>query len=215
VLDATRVGDVLSELDADFIGLQEVDRRVEPTAGRDQLEYFANRLKMHPIAGPNLHDHRGDFGNGLLARRPAVAHELLDLSVSQREPRGAIDARFSLQGAEIRVLVTHLGLARRERAEQISILRDHLAGAPMHDAVVLLGDLNEWRPAPFTRSRLVPAPFAVSSRLRSFPSRRPLIDLDRILVWPRPMRFEARTKRGRITRVASDHLPVVADIEWK
>jgi endonuclease/exonuclease/phosphatase family metal-dependent hydrolase len=213
-LDVRRVGDVLSRLDADFIGFQEVDRRVERTDGRDQLEYLADRLNMHPIAGPNLRDPRGDFGNGLLARSAAHAHELLDLSVPAREPRGAIDACFRFEGADLRVLVTHLGLTRSERARQISILRNHLAGAPKSDAVVLLGDLNEWRPAPLTRSNLTPVPFAVSSRLRTFPSRRPVFGLDRVLASPRPDRFEARTQRSRLARIASDHLPVVADIEW-
>jgi endonuclease/exonuclease/phosphatase family metal-dependent hydrolase len=169
---------------------------------------------MHPIAGPNLRDHRGDFGNALLARSAPVDHTLLDLSIYQREPRGAIDACFRLEGAQLRILVTHLGLTRLERAKQISILREHLGGPSVGEAVVLLGDLNEWRPTPFTRARLVPAPFAVSSRLRTFPSRRPLLDLDRILVSPRPSRFEARAQKSRLARIASDHLPVVADIEW-
>jgi endonuclease/exonuclease/phosphatase family metal-dependent hydrolase len=215
VLDVARIGDVLERLDVDVIGLQEIERREEQILGLDQLAYLARRLDMHPIAGPNLIDHRGDFGNGLLARRVPRRHVLLDLSVADREPRGAIDALFDLPGGPLRVVVTHLGLGRVERAQQIRALREHLSKpGEASGPVVLLGDLNEWRPGLLTRSRLVPDPFEVASGLRTWPSRRPLLRLDRILAAPRPRRFEAHTVTRPAARVASDHLPVVADVEW-
>lgn len=214
ILDVARVADVLEPLGADVIGLQEVDRRTEPILDLDQLAYLSRRLDLHPIAGPNLIDHRGDFGNGLLARRVPRRHALVDLSVADREPRGAIDALYDFGGGVLRVVVTHLGLGRLERAQQIRTLRDHLRQPSEAGAVVLLGDLNEWRPGWLTRARLVPEPFDVASRLRTWPSRRPLLRLDRILASPRPRRFESRTLGHATARRASDHLPLVADLEW-
>lgn len=214
MLDPVRVGDVLATLEADVIGLQEVDWRHPGVAGRDQLAYLAERLGMHPIAGPNLRDHRGEYGNGLLTKLPASGHGRVDLSVPGQEPRGAIDAHLGADGFSLRVLVTHLGLARAERAQQVAALRAHLDRGEESDAVLLVGDLNEWRPRPFAGRALTPRPFPTTSRSRSFPSRRPVLALDRILALPEPRRFEARAIRAPLARVASDHLPVIADIEW-
>lgn len=213
--DPARSRDVLAALDADFIGLQEVDaRRAHPDAP-DPLAYLAEALGMHPIAGPNLRDERGEYGNGLLSRLAPAAVARLDLSVPGVEPRGAIDARFEHGGRSLRVLATHLGLSHGERAVQRAWIRAHLEGDDVaSDATLLVGDLNEWRPRRIERERLCPEPFPVGSRARSFPSRAPVVALDRILARPRPARFEARAVRTPLARRASDHLPVVAEVEW-
>jgi len=214
-LDPSRSRDVLARLDADLIGLQEVDARLPNGEGRDPLDYLSDELGMHAVAGPNLRDHCGEYGNGLLSRHAPASYELLDLSVSGVEPRGAIDARFELEGRLVRCVVTHLGLDRRERAGQRARLREHLATGPAPDADLLVGDLNEWLPWRLERHRLAPRPFAVASAAWSFPSRAPFLALDRILARPRPVRFEVRAVRSRLARRASDHLPVVADVEWR
>lgn len=215
-VEPERVADVLGELDADLIGLQEVDSRQSSKSGRDQLPYLADRLRMHAVAGPNLRDERGEFGNGLLARVAPTSHELVDLSLAEREPRGAIDARFSLEADRfrLRVLATHLGLTRAERAIQLGALRAHIERGASGHAMLLVGDLNEWRPRVFAGPGLAPSLFPVESQARTFPSRLAVLPLDRILAWPTPRHFEATAVRTRRARVASDHLPVVADIEW-
>jgi endonuclease/exonuclease/phosphatase family metal-dependent hydrolase len=215
-LDPARVASVLSDLEADVIGLQEVDSRQAHPTGHDQLPFLAERLGMYALAGPNLRDDRGELGNGLLTRVPPSSHELIDLSVAGFEARGAIDARLPLElaGLRLRVLVTHLGLTGAERAIQVGALREHIERGSGFDAMLLLGDFNEWRPRPFAGPGLAPSPFPVSSRVRAFPSRLPVLRLDRLLAWPEPRRFEVRAIRARPARIASDHLPIVADVEW-
>ncbi len=213
LLNPSRTADVLESLDADLIGLQEVDWRHPPTDGLDQLDYFAARLGMHAIEGPNLHDHAGRFGNALLARREPQQCARVDLSVQGREPRGAIDAVFQFDRFSLRVLVTHFGLTRTERSHQMGALQKAIEAGLPSDAVVLLGDLNEWRRGG-RAIPLVPDPFPIICRMRTFPSRVPLFALDAVLARPEPKHVYARTAESLMARKASDHLPIVVDLEW-
>lgn len=213
VHDPRRIADVLATIDADVIGLQEVDWRHPPTRGLDPLAFIAAQLGMHAVAGSNLRDHRGEYGNGLLTRLDVERVEHIRLAHAGREPRGAIDARLRRDGFHVRAVVTHLGLRRGERRVQVDRIRAALAGddAP---ATVLLGDLNEWRPGPIVGASLVPDPFPVGTCHRTWPSRRPWFRLDRVLLRPRPAELHARTVRSAEARRASDHLPVVVDAAW-
>lgn len=211
--DPRRVGDVLEGLGADVIGLQEVDWRLPLVDDRHQLDLLAERLGLHAVAGHNLRDHRGEYGNGLLSRFDVRDVRRVELSHGDREPRGAIDATLDAPGGRLRVLVTHLGLQRRERLDQVRRLRR--AVAPVGDEpTVLLGDLNEWRPGRLVPHLLVPDPFPAVALGRSYPSRLPAFALDRILVRPAPSSLSYRVVRSAAARAASDHLPVVADVEW-
>lgn len=234
--DPERVAAVLAGLDADVIGLQEVDWRTAEADGPDPFERLAEHVGMTAIPGPCLADHRGEYGNGLLTRLPVEAVERLDLSHPDREPRGAIDARLRHEGHPIRVLVTHLGLDRRERGAQLRRLAERLGPGPEPTSHVgeereeprmeggtgegeeqvrlLLGDLNEWLPARRIHAPLVPQHFARGYSARSFPTRLPLLHLDRILVDPEPARATLRVHREGVARRASDHLPLVLDAHW-
>ena len=121
--DPARVAAVLAGLDADIIGLQEVDWRHPMPGGVEVLDFLGETLGMHAVEGPNLHDHRGRYGNGLLTRLDVEDYRLHSLAYGGREPRGAIDATLALDGGRVRVLVTHLGLKFRERRAQVRTLR--------------------------------------------------------------------------------------------
>lgn len=215
--DPERIADVLAELDADVIGLQEVDWRTSRPDGLDPFALVAERVGMTAIPGPNLSDERGEYGNGLLTRLPVEGVEPLDLSHPAREPRGAIDAQLRYEGARVRVLVTHLGLDRAERSAQLGRLADRLDSDSRGDedeVRLLLGDLNEWLPARRIHAPLVPRHFASRYSARSFPTTLPLLHLDRILVDPEPSFAALRVHRAGAAGRASDHLPLVLDVEW-
>lgn len=215
--DPARTASVLRTLDADVIGLQEVDWRHPNRNGLDQLAELADRLGMTPIEGPNLEDHRGSYGNAILTRLPIERTRELDLAIPEREPRGAIDASLSLGGRSLRVLVTHLGLSRRERWEQAARIDRHLRAEPRprDQILALLGDLNEWRPGSRGPWRSLRAQFDCSCAPRTFPVRRPTLRLDRVLIAPAPHRFEGEAVRTRAARLASDHLPVCVEAAWR
>jgi endonuclease/exonuclease/phosphatase family metal-dependent hydrolase len=204
--NAARVAAVIDHLDADIVALQEVEWGL--ASHEAWLEQYAERRGYTMIADPNIVDHRGHFGNVLLCRCPVTDVDRIDLSVGRFEPRAAIAARVDILGTEYRVLATHLGLRKRERREQSTRLAGYLSGQAPGPAI-LLGDLNDWQ----WRSRSirpVTALFAQAPSPRSFPSRRPLFALDRILFRHIADHPRVRTEIHPLTRMASDHLPVRA-----
>jgi endonuclease/exonuclease/phosphatase family metal-dependent hydrolase len=208
--DPARVVEVLREIDADVVGLQEVDARPGHGSDSEQMDFVARRLGLTAIPGPTIVRHDGTYGNALLTRHPVRAVRSIDLTFYRREPRAAIDAELEIDGAVLRVVVTHLGLSPRERRWQVQKLVQHL-GAGGNDALVVCGDINEWfgvgRPLRWLHRALGRCP-----ALRTFPAWLPLFALDRVWVRPREAMLDARAHRSPTARVASDHLPCVADI---
>jgi endonuclease/exonuclease/phosphatase family metal-dependent hydrolase len=203
-----RILDVLREVDADVIALQEVESRA---SGIDMLDLLAKELGFHAIFGSTLLRPDGHYGNGLLARCPIRESSLCDLSWRGREPRGAISADVDCEGHRLRIVATHLGLRPAERREQVTRLINLFRQRP-DDRAVLLGDLNEWflwgRPL-----RRLHRYFEHTPSPATFPARMPFLALDRIWTHPRSMLKNLRAHRSRVAAVASDHLPIVATLE--
>jgi endonuclease/exonuclease/phosphatase family metal-dependent hydrolase len=207
--DPDRVAAVIRELDADVLALQEVDSREGVENGIDQFRYLSGAIGLPAIPGPTLRDHRGHYGNALVTRLPMewIAH--VDLSVPGREPRAALDVGLHTGDAPLRVIATHLGLGWRERREQVRRLVAHLGDDP--GPVLLLGDLNEWIPR--SALRMLGAHLGRGHGVRSFPARRPLFALDRIFAHGGARVEALRAHASPLAQKASDHLPVVAEVE--
>lgn len=209
--DAGRIAAVIRDLDCDAIGLQEVDSRSGPHADSMQLEYLAGAAGMQALAGPTILRHDGDYGNALLTRRPVLAVRRHDISFASREPRGALDVDLDVDGHRVRVIVTHLGLRPAERRYQVKLLLKLLHPDEPGEAVVALGDINEWlpigRPLRWLHGLLGSPPSQ-----RTFPTWLPLFALDRVWVRPRTALVDVHTHTGAIARVASDHYPLKAVI---
>jgi endonuclease/exonuclease/phosphatase family metal-dependent hydrolase len=202
-----RILEVLRELDADVIALQEV----ESAGGMDMLKWLAAELGCHAVVGPTLTRHDGHYGNGLLARCAVRESSLFDLSWRGREPRGAISADVDCDGHRLHVVATHLGLRPAERREQVTRLINLFRQRP-HERGVLLGDLNEWllwgRPL-----RRLHRYFERTPAPATFPSRMPFLALDRVWTHPRTLLKSLRVHKSPTARIASDHLPLVATVE--
>jgi endonuclease/exonuclease/phosphatase family metal-dependent hydrolase len=205
-----RVARVLREIDADVVGVQELDARPGVEHGYDQWVLLAALAGYVAIPGPTLHRADAAYGNGIFTRLPIVSHALLDLSIPRREPRGAIDATLAHAGAHIRVVVTHLGLRRSERREQGQRLIAHLSECQAAVSV-LMGDFNEWFASSAALRRLHRL-FGRPTSVSTFPSLFPLMSLDRIWLRPTDALRGLRAHRSRTARIASDHLPIIADL---
>jgi endonuclease/exonuclease/phosphatase family metal-dependent hydrolase len=198
--DAQRIAGVIEELGSDTVGLQEVDYR---------LDYIAQKLGMQPIPGLTLARHDGAFGNALITRRKVLAVRRLGFTYSKREPRNALDVDLEVSGETVRVIVTHLGLWPAERRYQVKRILQMLKETPICERVVVLGDINEWLPLG-RPLRWMNALFGRSPAERSFPSRWPLVALDRVWVRPRHALLALKAHRTPLAEIASDHLPVKA-----
>jgi endonuclease/exonuclease/phosphatase family metal-dependent hydrolase len=209
--DPARVARVIQELEADIVGLQEVDFRYYVRQGLDQLHYLAEATGYESVWGPVLYAQRGQYGNGLLTRHDVVEVRGIDLSVPRSQKRGALDVDLSVHGRQVRVIAAHLGLGLRERQIQVRRLLHALADHDPATPLVLLGDFNEWRP-PSRPLRRLHRRFGRTPGVRSFPSNFPILALDRIWVQPREALVAIEVHNTSRARRASDHLPVRATL---
>jgi endonuclease/exonuclease/phosphatase family metal-dependent hydrolase len=203
-----RVAEVLREIKADIIALQEVP--LGGTRTPNVLALLQEATGYVAAEGPACDLPERRYGNAVLSRYPILSMRTIDLSFGSRERRGALDADVDCHGHMLRVVATHLGLRPAERREQIRKLLQMFDTEEM--PVILLGDINEWfvwgRALRWLVSHFqaVPAP-------RTFPSRRPLFALDRIWIRPRHRLVHVEVHATPLARMASDHLPLIAHID--
>ncbi len=200
-----RIVDVIRELDADVIGLQEVDAHVMHHEGH-QLDLIAQKTGYFIVEGTTMYWEDAAYGNAILSRVPFLRTERHDLTVNSFEPRGALEVEIEIHGERLRVVNTHLGLRYRERKLQVGKLLE-IAQLRSEVPLVLLGDFNEWVPRIGCLGRLRKQ-FAFQRGVRTYPSRHPLLGLDQVFVDPRRQLLRTEVLRTGLARRASDHLPV-------
>lgn len=208
--DPARTASVLSQLDPDIVALQEVDSRDRGHGAFDGFAHFRSLGHTNVVEAFTMSDQAGHYGHMLASRWPIESEQTRDISVPGREPRRLIDAYVGLPGGPLRVITSHFGLKGRERRSQIAMLRDILR-TDTQTPVVIMGDFNEWRRSGPLR-RALGREFGTARAPVTFPARLPLLPLDRI--WSRPADLIDRVWTEAGTRFASDHLPLVADIDW-
>ncbi len=203
-----RVAQVVAEMDADVVALQEVGERGGPGL-RDALVAATG---FHAVEGWTCKRWGGDFGNLVLSRFPILEAKRLDLTVAHCEPRGALDVVIDAPVRPLRLLATHLGLRPGERRLQVKQLLRLLEHETVHPTV-LTGDVNEWclwgRPL-----RWLHAHFGVTHAPPTFPARAPVLALDRLWTEPAGMLADLAVHRSTLARHASDHLPLLARLDW-
>jgi endonuclease/exonuclease/phosphatase family metal-dependent hydrolase len=214
--DPARIAAVLREIDADIVCLQEVDARGVRGADVDQAAYLAEATDRRVVLGTAAR-RRGRFANAILTRFPPLAARAIDLAVPGYEPRGAIDVDLMIGDRILRVMATHFGLHAGERRLQANRLIEALgeptatSGAP--HAVLLVGDLNEWR-GRAGGVRALDLCLGPSATPRTFPSWMPVLPLDRIYAFGPAMLRDVHVYRSPLARLASDHLPLVGSLWW-
>jgi endonuclease/exonuclease/phosphatase family metal-dependent hydrolase len=212
-----RVVDVLSEVDADVVALQEVLSIEGSTPEKNQAAYIADRLGYHHALGENRRLRGGAYGNVVLSRWPLRTVRNYDLSVTGCERRGCLHTDVSLpDGQTLHVFNVHLGLAFLERRHQARQLVDEVLGDGLLDGPrVMLGDFNEWTRGLTTRllgRHLKSVNLKRHLRwARTYPGVLPVLHLDHIYFDPSLNLERLALHRSRTALVTSDHLPLVAD----
>lgn len=225
-----RIESILRQHHADIVLLQEVDRGVPRSQHLDLAEELRKRLEYpYYAAGHNVHLKKGSYGNATLSRFPIIRERNIDLTIGRRKRRGCqhtsiVPVSTLHQEHPIEVFNMHLGLSIRERERQVGLLvhSREFKTLPASGACLAGGDFNDWR------YRLRPIfteilGFQSASELhsssirdiRTYPSFSPSGSLDKMYYRGSISRINCYRCRMRIAKVASDHLPLVADFELR
>jgi endonuclease/exonuclease/phosphatase family metal-dependent hydrolase len=185
----------LRELDADIVFLQEVQgehlyhaERYHNYPGGAQHEFIAEAVWPHSVYGRNAVYEAGHHGNAILSRFPILQSLNTDVSAHRFESRGLLHSVIGIDEHRVHCLCVHFGLFARGRRAQIKALVEYVRNeVPPGAPLIIAGDFNDWRnQVGKTLSGelgLHDAFHLHSGNLaRSFPSRVPLLRLDRIYV---------------------------------
>jgi endonuclease/exonuclease/phosphatase family metal-dependent hydrolase len=225
-LSPQRIARLIARDNPDVVALQELDVGRARSKGMDQAKMIAHYLMMdfHFHAAIHVEDER--YGDAILTHLPQrlVKAGLLPRVSNnpRRESRGALWVAVDLNGKEIQIFNTHLGLSSKERKAQVEALlgSDWLANEKCREPFILCGDFNSL-PSSMVYRRL-------SQRLRdvqtesqdqrpqsTFFGRFPTLRLDHIFISSGLEVISTKVIDSQMARLASDHLPLITDIRIK
>lgn len=223
-LSPQRIARVIAQCNPDFVALQELDVGRKRTLGRDQAEEIAVELSMEVQFHPAIRLAEEQYGDAILSRWPLKlmrAGLLPGVTPNRRvEPRGALWVAARIDGQIVHLVNTHLGLEEQERWEQVEALlgADWLGNAACQDPVILCGDMN-FGPRSRAYQRLTQQlqdtqlPSQRGRAHATFPSLWPVVRIDHIFVKGAWNVLQVETPRTRLAMQASDHLPLVVELQ--
>jgi endonuclease/exonuclease/phosphatase family metal-dependent hydrolase len=211
-----RIIEVIEGENPDLICLQEVTHNIRRSWYHDQPALLARHFKaaVH-LYQLNVRRKHGGYGNLVLSRWPVRDKHHLSLTLGKRKPRGAQLAVVETPEGPLHLVHWHLGLNESERHWQVRhVLGHHLFRASAHLPTLIAGDCNDWRNT-LAHNAFAEHDFehvtAPPSRFRSFPAFLAMMALDKAFYRGDLVIRHARVVRNRLTRRASDHLPLVID----
>jgi len=192
----------LRELDADIVFLQEVQgehtqhgERFHNYPGGAQYDFIAEEVWPHSVYGKNSVYEAGHHGNAILSRFPILQSFNTDVSAHRFESRGLLHCEIALPRRQnetvqrnVHCLCVHFGLFAKGRRSQTSALIEYVRKEiPVGARLVIAGDFNDWRNQ---LSNMLSSELQIHDVFhlhggipaRSFPSRLPVLRLDRIYV---------------------------------
>lgn len=217
-LDLQRIADVINREQPDLVGLQEVDRGVKRTEGKDEIAELGAMTRMNFAFAPNLDYQGGKYGVAILSRRPIknTIHRMFE-NRREAERRGMLSVEIDVDGKMITFVTTHLDYqfedGRLFETEQLLKFLEDVKGP-----LIVVADLNDVPEG--SAYKLMRASFDdawIASRASgdgfSFPADKPVKRIDHVF-YRAGNRLRAK-KAWVVETLASDHVPVVADIEIK
>ncbi|KRA66159.1 endonuclease [Caulobacter sp. Root655] len=225
-LDVERVAEVIAAEQPDVVALQELDVRRARTRGVDQAHRLAELLKMTSHFHPAMTVEEELYGDAILTWLPEKKVKADGLPLYTRipglEPRGAIWVTVDVGGTPVQIINTHLGLVPQEQRRQAAALlgEQWMAHEAWKAPGILLGDFNA---TPYSATyRLLRAalrdaqsqsPTWRQTPTATFPSSFPFMRIDHVFLTKGLETVGVSSPYGAMARVASDHLPLVVDLE--
>lgn len=226
-----RIADVLRHYQADIVLLQEVDEGAPRSREMDLAKELAVMLGYpHYAVGHNVSLRKGRYGNATLSRFPIIRERNIDLTIGQKKRRGCQHTSIKIRKDSmpnkhmLEVFNLHLGLSAQERKQQLDLLAHSSEFKSLHlsDSGIVAGDFNDWR------SQLVPlltdrqglscaTNYKTTGRgpIRTYPSFSPTGGLDKIFYHGSIKAKNSFRCRLGVSKIASDHLPVIADFQMR
>ncbi len=218
-----RIAEILALYEVDIICLQELDSGLLRSGREDQAKEIADRLKMDYHFHPALKVEEGEYGNAILSRFPSRVMKGSALPTfpgrTYREQRGALWVMIRIQDFTLNMITTHLGLSRFERRAQAEALLgpEWLGNSACEPPVILCGDLNTVPLLGVYRHFALTLKDASSSlgwgRGRTWPSGFPFMRLDHVFASSDIEVEKVMVPWTRLTRIASDHLPLIVTLK--
>jgi len=222
-LSPERVARVIARHAPDVVALQELDVGRLRTTGMDQAHLIARILRMQFHFHPAIQLEEERYGNAILTHLPM---RLIKAGLlrgvprkSSIESRGAVWVAIDVGGEEVQVLNTHLGLLPSERNLQAETLLgiEWLAHPQCRGLTILCGDFNALPSSTACRrlrGRLKDAQMELHGHRPegTFPGRLRTARIDHVFVDPRFDAVSIEVPNTELTRVASDHLPLIVDV---
>jgi endonuclease/exonuclease/phosphatase family metal-dependent hydrolase len=224
--DPERVRDTISHYDPDLVLLQEVDESAQRSRRHRQVDLLGDMLGLrHRTWFPNV-DVRGGgtYGNAILSKFPLTDTSNIDLTIGPRKRRSVLHARYRVRldgnsgrsrTRTVHIYNFHLGLSGIERKRQLRRFLDSHPFTGLHTLtpIIIAGDFNDvW--GTLGPKLLVPAGFrGMLAPIRTFPSYAPVRALDAVYVRGNVALRQVQRSRLEVARRASDHLPLIADLQ--
>ena len=215
-LDLQRIADVINRERPDLVGLQEVDRGVKRTEGKDEIVELAALTRMDFAFAPNLDYQGGKYGVAILSRFPidSTMHIMFE-NKREAERRGMLSVQVNVGGTWVNFVTTHLDYQFEDgRLFETQQLMGNLED--MKGPLIVVADLNDTpNGSAYQLMRTVFDDAWVVSRAKgdgfSYPADKPVKRIDHIF-YRKGTRVRAK-KAWVVETLASDHVPVVAEIE--
>lgn len=217
-LDLRRIADVINREQPDLVGLQEVDRGVKRTEGKDEIAELAALTRMHFAFAPNLDFQGGKYGVAILSRMPlnSIMHLMFE-NKREAERRGMLNVEVNVDGKLINFVTTHLDYqyadGRLFETEQLLKDLEEVKGP-----LIVVADFNDVPEG--SAYKLMDTLFDdawIVSRAKgegfSYPADKPVKRIDHIFY--RPSNRVRAKKAWVVETLASDHVPVMAELEIK
>src|SRR5688572_1804326 len=214
-LDLQRIADVINRERPDLVGLQEVDRGVKRTEGKDEIAELAALTRMEYAFAPNLDYQGGKYGVAILSRFPikSSVHRMFE-NKREAERRGMLQVEVEVDRRRLTFVTTHLDYQFEDgRLFETEQLLKNLAD--VKPPLIVVADLNDVPSG--SAYQLMRTKFDdawITSRAKgdgfSYPADKPGKRIDHIFYSAKAIRAK---KAWVVESLASDHIPVVAELE--
>ena len=219
-----RIAEVIDRCNPDIVALQELDAGLVRTEMTDQAHLIAMTLEMSFHFHSSIQVQEGGYGNAVLSRAPVRLVKSGPVPTEPLNPaferRGAVWAEVELHGSKIQVLATHFGLNRGERMSQAKAITgpEWLGHSECLPPTILCGDFNAMAGSSAYRQitrHLHDVQRGHKGKLPkgTFPVQLPFMRIDHLFVTPNLKVRHVSVPKNPLTRIASDHLPLVVTLE--